>query len=214
MERKNNLKLENVVISLGNVRDLGEMLAVKSLKIMMRFLHHRLDDLYCGLVRDCRMLNIRHENPNYRLSDGYDIAQESILFLVGQLGKRLGDTYKIDRQGRRVNVLAECLRANGRYVLRNYRQSLKTCSFDALVNTEKEPIVILIEQEENAGDILCDLIDKMNLSKVELDTINCYLAGMTYLEIADFLAVERTTIWYRKQRIKEKYIKAFAVTAY
>ena len=47
----------------------------------------------------------------------------------------------------------------------------------------------------------------MNLKQGELDTLNCYMAGMTYCEIARFLDVNFSTIYRRKLSLQKKYMR-------
>ncbi len=57
------------------------------------------------------------------------------------------------------------------------------------------------EQEKEVDEI----IERMNLSVEEKETLLCYMAGMGYVEIAKYFAVTNTTIWYRRKRIQRKY---------
>ncbi|HCX94069.1 MAG TPA: hypothetical protein DHH42_00020 [Clostridiales bacterium] len=50
------------------------------------------------------------------------------------------------------------------------------------------------------------LISKMNLKQGELDTLNCYMAGMTYCDIARFLDVNFSTIYRSRMSLQRKYI--------
>ncbi len=41
----------------------------------------------------------------------------------------------------------------------------------------------------------------MNLNKSEKETLDCYMAGMTYCNIARFLEIDTSTIWLRRQSL-------------
>ncbi len=55
------------------------------------------------------------------------------------------------------------------------------------------------------------IISNMKLKKGELDTLNCYMAGMTYCEIARFLNVNFSTICRRRQSLQRKYLQAIKI---
>ena len=64
---------------------------------------------------------------------------------------------------------------------------------------EKEEVE---EQQKNVEKT----IRKMKLTKVERDVLNCYMAGMTFVQIARFLGVDNSTVWHRRQRLQIKYM--------
>ena len=51
------------------------------------------------------------------------------------------------------------------------------------------------------------IINKMQLTQPELETLNCYMMGMQYIQIARYFNVDHSTIWRRRKRIQEKYYK-------
>lgn len=46
----------------------------------------------------------------------------------------------------------------------------------------------------------------MNLTQGEYDVLFAYMSGLTYLEVTQFLKVNRTTIWRRKMNLQKKYL--------
>ncbi len=48
----------------------------------------------------------------------------------------------------------------------------------------------------------------MNLNQGEQATLDCYMAGMTYCDIARFLEVDTSTVWRRRQSLMRKYMQA------
>ncbi|MEG1662854.1 MAG: hypothetical protein RR338_02610, partial [Clostridia bacterium] len=75
----------------------------------------------------------------------------------------------------------------------------------------KEPSFELdCEQEkENNNEILDTLIDNMDLNQGQLDTLNCYMAGMTFTEIAELLAVNLSTVWRRHRQLQQRYTAVY-----
>ena len=73
----------NRVISAENVQRMGEVIALCAVKTVIVRGGKDLHNLYKGLLHDVN----RSENDMSRYSDGYDIAQEAMLFLCQHMGK-------------------------------------------------------------------------------------------------------------------------------
>lgn len=80
------------------------------------------------------------------------------------------------------------------------------------IKIENKSFVDQIDCEDNENEILYNLIEKMRLSQGQLDILNCYMAGMTFAQIAEFLSVNRSTVWRRKQQLQQIYTQKFATT--
>ena len=50
-------------------------------------------------------------------------------------------------------------------------------------------------------------IECMHLTDVQYDTLSCYMAGMRFEEIVRMYEVVESTVWSRRQKVKNKYIK-------
>ncbi len=48
----------------------------------------------------------------------------------------------------------------------------------------------------------------MNLNVGEKETLDYYMAGMTYCDIARFLEVNYSTVWRRRLSLPKKYMQA------
>ena len=86
------------VISAKNVQCMGEVIALCTVKTVIVRGGKDLHNLYKGLLRDVN----RADDDMSRYSDGYDIAQEAMLFLCQHMGKRLDDVY-VTKTGRNSN---------------------------------------------------------------------------------------------------------------
>jgi len=75
---KSNKIREEVVITVDNIKDLGEKIALWGLKVKNNLNDRRLDNLFYGLIKDV------HEplGDKETYSDGYDIAQKLSYFYV------------------------------------------------------------------------------------------------------------------------------------
>ena len=55
----------------------------------------------------------------FRYSDGYEIAQEAMLFLCQHMGKRLDDAYHT-KTGRKITIKQACFSVADRYLAKNF----------------------------------------------------------------------------------------------
>lgn len=109
---KRQYVLDNdVVITVDNIKKIGELIALLTIRTVMCRSGKDLYRLYDGLIKDCN-------KSNYSLdeySDGYDIAQTAMLFLCEHIGKRLGGNYTTTR-GNVISIKQACFRFTDRYL--------------------------------------------------------------------------------------------------
>lgn len=190
------------VISAENVQRMGEVIALCAIKTVIVRGGKDLHNLYKGLFHDVN----RSENDMSRYSDGYEIAQEAMLFLCQHMGKRLDDVY-ITKMGRKITIKQACFSVADRYLAKNYVASmLNTTSLNEQIMTEPEKI--LDDEQKNDYTAFDRLISKMHLTAVEHETLSILMAGFTMLQIGKILNVNRTTIWRRQNSIRKKYMAA------
>ena len=161
-----------------------------------------MHNLYKGLLRDINRAN----DDMSRYSDGYEIAQEAMLFLCQHIGKRLDDVY-YTKTGRKITIKQACFSVADRYLAKNYvNPMLNTISFNEQIKTEPE--TKLDDEQKNDYTAFDGLISKMKLTAVEHETLSILMAGFTMFQIGRILNVNRTTIWRRQNSIRKKYIAA------
>ncbi len=196
-----NTKSYNEVITENNIQDYGECIAICALRGLARIMGiYEIHKLYASLIKD-----IKHKDEiGYVISDGYDIVQEAICFLFDHIGERLDDRTCRGYHGETVTLKTACYRYLGNYIQRRKRENEHNNSLEALEYNEpfSEDIRLDNTEQENEVD---EIIERMNLSVEERETLLCYMAGMGYVEIAKYFEVTNTTIWYRRQRIQKKY---------
>ncbi len=97
------------VISAENVQRMGKVIAlcVRGGK--------DLHNLYKGLLKDIN----RAGDDMSHYSDGYEIAQEAMLFLCQHMGKRLDDVY-ITKTGKKITIKQACFSVANRYLAKNF----------------------------------------------------------------------------------------------
>lgn len=204
MKEVNKGILDNdMVISAENIQKMGEVIALTCIKTVMIRSGKDLHYLYKGLLRDMN----RSQDDYSPFSNAYDIAQEAMMFLSQHIGEKLGDNYTT-KYGKVVTIKSACYRCADNYLQKQYtRYMATTISLDEQIATEPE--TILDDEQKNDYTAFDSLISKMHLTAVEYETLSILMAGFTMLQIEKILNVNRTTIWRRQNRIKQKYMSVF-----
>lgn len=203
MKKVNEGILDNDrVISAENVQRMGEVIALCAIKTVIVRGGKDLHNLYKGMLRDIN----RAGDDMSRYSDGYEIAQETMLFLCQHIGKRLDDAYHT-KTGRKITIKQACFSVADRYLAKNYvSPMLNTISLKGQITTEPE--TILDDEQKNDYTAFDGLISKTHLTAVEYETLSILMAGFTMLQIGRTLNVSHTTIWRRQNSIRKKYMAA------
>lgn len=190
------------VISAENVQRMGEVIALCTIKTVIVRGGKDLHNLYKGLLHDVN----RSENDMSRYSDGYEVAQEAMLFLCQHMGKRLDDVY-VTKTGRKITIKQACFSVADRYLAKNFVSPMfNTISIDEQITIKPE--TILDDEQKNDYTAFDGLVAKMKLTAVEYETLSILMAGFTMLQIGKILNVNRTTIWRRQNSIRKKYMAA------
>ena len=206
MKTQNQVRIttENARITENNVQHIGECIAMSAIKKMMRFAHHprSLDKLYAGLVED-----IYHSKGyNTTFSDGYDLASEVICFFCHYIGHNLDDLACQNRKGDLLTVRFACYRHALRYIEKEYLSPYKTVSIEECSPADAS---IDFETETEIEDYtkIDTIIHQMCLTVAETETLNHYMAGLGFVEIAQIQNVNNTTVWRRRKSIQKKYLR-------
>lgn len=190
---------DDVVITADNIKKIGELIALLTIRTVMCRSGKDLYRLYDGLIKDCNKSN----DSLAEYSDGYDIAQTAMLFLCEHIGKRLGDSYTTTR-GNVISIKQACFRFTDRYLDKQFTRHLTHTT--AISDSVASSHMTFIDDESNNDYTAVDaLIKRMHLTQGEYDVLCAYMSGLTYLEATNLLNVNRTTIWRRRTRIQEKY---------
>ena len=195
---------ENVRITENNVQHIGECIAVSAIKKMMRFTGRpkSLNKLYVGLVDDI----YGNRGYNTTFSDGYDLASEVICFLCQYMGHNLDDLACQNRKGELMTVRFACYRHALRYIEKEYLSPYKTVSIEECSPADAS---IDFETETEIEDYtkVDTIIHQMRLTVAETETLNHYMAGLGFVEIAQMQNVNNTTVWRRRKSIQKKYLR-------
>ena len=187
-------------ISFDNVQKMGELITLKTLRGCSSYSKYATM-LYLHYVND---LN-RKSQANYVLSDAYDLAQIAICFLYEFIGKQLDDIYKV-KNGKIITIRKATYSLVSRHIQRNYKSLIRSCDIDLYAETLSMEIEDYQEKDYTEVD---NTISRLGLTTAEQETLTCYMGGMSCKEIAEFLAIDRITVWRRRQRVQVKYKTLF-----
>ncbi len=190
---------DDVVITVDNIKKIGELIALLTIRTVMCRSGKDLYRLYDGLIQDCNKSNDSLDE----YSDGYDIAQTAMLFLCEHIGKRLGDNYTT-AHGNIISIMQACFRFTDRYLDKQFTRHLAhtTAISDSVASSH---ITFIDDESDNDYTTVDALVERMNLTQGEYDVLCAYMSGLTYLEVTQLLKVNHTTIWRIRTRIQEKY---------
>ena len=189
------------IISFDNVQKMGEMLTLKSLRTRSTYPRYHLEWLYLSFIRD---LNHRNE-PHHVFSDAYDLLQVASCFLCEFVGKKLTDVYTV-KNGKEITIKKAAYNLVSRHVDRIRRYNKRACDIDYYA--EELSVEIDHYQEKDYTEV-DNKIELLNLKPRDRVVLDCYFAGMTCNEIAEFLNIDRVTVWRRRQRAQVKYKSLF-----
>ena len=189
-------------ISFENVQQMGEMIALKTLRGRYAYARYALEWLYVGLIKDLNRSNDAH----HVFSDAYDLVQTAVCFLCEFIGKSLNDVYMI-KNGQEITIKRAVYMLVGRQIDRIRRNINRSRDIDDYAEELSVEIEYYKEKDFTEVDNKIELLNSKPRDRVVLD---CYMAGMTCCEIAEFLDIDRTTVWRRRQRAQVKYKALFS----
>jgi DNA-directed RNA polymerase specialized sigma subunit len=188
-------------ISFENVQQIGELITLKTLRGRYAYARQTLEWLYVGFVKD---LN-RNNDSQHVFSDAYDLAQTAICFLCEFIGKSLNDVYMI-KNGQEISIKKAAYLLVGRTIDRMRRYMARSRD----INDYTEELSVEIDHyEEKDYTEVDNKIELLNLKPRDRAVLDCYMAGMTCNEIAEYLDIDRITVWRRRTRAQVKYKALF-----
>lgn len=197
-------------ISNENVKLMGEMIALRSLRTLKQYDFHMADKLYIGLIKDLHHMS----EIDYIVSDGYDVAQTAICFLYQYAGRKVSEICGKDKQGKEISIKLACYREVDHFInlLRNRRDRrgtvVESIDFTDYKALPMDP-VNCFEQEQTDYTKYDELVEALQLSTLELAILNCYMNGMRQAEVCAELGIGRGTINHRKASICQRYYNLY-----
>ena len=188
-------------ISFENIQLMGEMITLKTLRGYFAYSRQGLDWLYVGLVKD---LN-RGNDSEHVFSDAYDFVQNAVCFLCEFVGKKLTDVYMV-KNGQELTIKQATYSLVSRSIDRMSRDITRHCD----INEYSEELSVELDHyAEKDYTEVDNKIERLGLKPRDRTVLDCYMAGMTCNEIADFLDISRITVWRRRTRAQVKYKTLF-----
>ena len=188
-------------ISFENVQLMSEMITLKTLRSYFAYSRQGLNWLYVGLVKD---LN-RGNDSEHVFSDAYDFVQNAVCFLCEFVGKKLTDVYTV-KNGREITIK----QATYSLVSRSIDRMSRHITRHSNINEYTEELSVEIDHyEEKDYTEVDNTIERLGLKPRDRVVLDCYMAGMTCNEIAEFLDISRITVWRRRTRAQVKYKTLF-----
>ena len=189
-------------ISFENVQRIGELITLRAIRVQSAYAKTSLHWLYVALVKDLNRDNQAH----HVFSDAYDIVQDAIFFLCNFIGKKLDDLYTV-KNGKTITIKKDTYMLVGRNIDRMHRHIARHCNLE---NTDALNISVEIDayKEKDYTDV-DNKIELLNLKPRDRVVLDCYMAGMSCNEIAEFLDIDRITVWRRRTRAQVKYKSLF-----
>ena len=188
-------------ISFENIQLMAEMITLKTLRGRYAYARKALDWLYIGLVKDLNRAN----DANHVFSDAYDLVQNAICFLCDFIGKSLNDVYTV-KNGKVITIKQATYSLVSRLIDRMRRHFDRSQD----INEYTEELSVEIDHyEEKDYTEVDNTIERLGLKPRDRVVLDCYMAGMTCNEIAEFLDISRITVWRRRTRAQVKYKTLF-----
>ena len=201
LKHSNPYDVFSETISFENVQRIGELITLKTLRGRYAYARHTLERLYVALVKDLNRSNDSH----HVFSDAYDLVQTAICFLCEFIGKNLNDVYAV-KNGKVITIKRATYMLVGRHIDRLRRYLYRSRDIDLY---EDELFVEIDAYEEKDYTEVDNKIELLSLKPRDRVVLDCYMAGMTCNEIAEFLDIDRVTVWRRRTRAQVKYKSLF-----
>ena len=186
------------VITKDNLLHMAQSISVAALK-KASCKNQRYQNMYRRLLDDIHTPSI--DRP---LSDGYELVQSVCCVLLQHLGKKLDDIVGVNKYKRPASVLKLCYAAVNEITYRYTRDAYLEdfIEDEAAISKSVETDITDTEKEYEKVD---RIIERLNLSEAEKDTLLLCMHGYGAFAIAKTLSVTHGTVWARRQRIMKKY---------
>ena len=186
-ERYDNL---SKIISPDTVQRMSELIALSALKKAHCYFSRIAPKLYAGLIGD---LFDAHDD-HYHLSDGYDVVQVAACYLYRWNGHSVEEAIGTRKNGRPITIKHNCY-------TEIYRYLRSISSYEC--NTVPMPFDV---KKEESDDNVDAIVERIQLTDVQKNVLDCFMSGMKYREVAAYLSMALSSVIYRKTQIRQKYI--------
>ena len=199
MINKSYFNLSQSVITEDNLQRIAELISLKALKLLCQFSQKAFIKLYKGLIRDVYYAD---EASTHVFSDGYDIVQTAACFLSEYMGMPMNSIISTDKKGP-IDIKRACFKIVNPHIHQYTYLFNKIRSMD--LPTEKEYVAPEQLHQDQDYSVVEETLERMHLTQGQQDVLDCFMNGMSYRAIANYLDVATSTVLRRRNRIQMIY---------
>ena len=202
--KKRDFSILKETISPQNVQVMSELITIQEIKFLIGYIGAPMITMRKNLLKDFYYKS----EPNYQISDSYDLVQECALFLCEHFGKKLSDVHHIDKKGRKITIEMQAIRCMNKLINRQSRSARTEISLDVLI--EKNTPIVEIPVEDNYDYSMVDkIIDSLNLNETQKLALECRMNGMSYPEIARVIGRAISTSYDMLKFIQKRFLTIY-----
>lgn len=195
----------NEELSADNVVRISEFIALSETKFLIGYIGAPMVEAHRRLCVDIA----NKSNYKYVLSNSYDLVQEIAVFLCENLGRKLSDTYRVDKKGRNITIYMQAEREVGRLVNYKMRHLKSDTSLEELDESETPTTEIQKDPTEENYDIVDKIIAGLHLNEIQYKALQCRMNGMSYSQIAKEICRSLSTAYEYLQKVQKRYIELY-----
>ncbi|MBQ8427006.1 MAG: sigma-70 family RNA polymerase sigma factor [Clostridia bacterium] len=199
--KKRDFSILKETISPQNVLVMSELITIQEIKFLIGHIGAPMIIMRNNLLKDFYYKS----EPNYQISDSYDLVQECALFLCEHFGKKLSDVHHIDKKGRKITIEMQAIRNMIKPINRQSRSARKEISLDVLLE-KNTPIVEISVEDNNDFSKVDKIIESLNLNETQTLALECRMNGMSYSEIARVINRAISTSYDMLKVIQKRYL--------
>ena len=202
--KKRDFSILKETISPQNVLVMSELITIQEIKFLIGHIGAPMITMRNNLLKDFYYKS----EPNYQISNSYDLVQECALFLCEHFGKKLSDVHHIDNKGRKITIEMQAIRYMIKPINRQSRSARKEISLDVLLE-KNTPIVEIPIEDNNDYSKVDKVIESLNLNETQTLAIECRMNGMSYPEIARVINRAISTSYDMLKFIQKRYMSIY-----
>ena len=202
--KKRDFSILKETISPQNVLVMSELITIQEIKFLIGHIGAPMITMRNNLFKDF----FYKSEPNYQISDSYDLVQECALFLCEHFGKKLSDVHHIDKKGKKITIEMQAIRKIIKPINRQSRSARKEISLDVLLE-KNTPIVEIPIEDNNDYSKVDKIIESLNLSETQALALECRMNGMSYPEIASVIGKAISTSYDMLKFIQKRYLSIY-----
>ena len=202
--KKRDFSILKEKISPQNVLVMSELITIQEIKFLIGHIGAPMITMRNNLLKDFYYKS----EPNYQISDSYDLVQECALFLCEHFGKKLSDIHHIDKKGRKITIEMQAIRKMLKPINRQSRSVRKEISLDILLE-KNTPIIEIPVEANNDYSNVDKIVEILNLNETQTLALECRMNGMSYPEIARVINRAISTSYDMLRLIQKRYMSIY-----